>query len=127
MHDGKSEKEKNYQIHIVIGYFFNKYKDIEKFKTSSNDLIAIFRTLYPVIAEYTLKTTWEITKLDYVLDHKINLSDFKNIRICRACPQTKIGNKMCLSFHFCSYCIILERKKYLRLALGCPLLDHFWF
>lgn len=52
MHDAKSEiiKEKNHHIHIVIG----KWKGIEKMKTSSDDLIDIFRTLYTITAEKNL-------------------------------------------------------------------------
>ena len=52
MHDAKSEiiKEKNHQIHIVI----SKYKDIEKKKSSSDDLIDIFRILYTITAEKNL-------------------------------------------------------------------------
>ena len=52
MHDAKSEiiKEKNHHIHIVI----SKCKGIEKMKTSSDDLIDIFRTLYTLTAEKNL-------------------------------------------------------------------------
>ena len=52
MHDAKSEiiKEKNHQIHIVI----SKYKDIVKIKTSLDDLIDMFRTLYTITAEKNL-------------------------------------------------------------------------
>ena len=52
MHDAKSEiiKEKNHHIHIVI----SKCKGIEKMKTSSDDLIDIFRTLYTITAEKNL-------------------------------------------------------------------------
>ena len=46
------------------------------------DLIDIFRTLHPNAEEYTFSSAHEtLSRIDYILSHKSNLSKFKNIEI----------------------------------------------
>ena len=76
------------------------------------------------VTENMLSRPYEILPSD-ILGHKISLNKFKKIGFYRACPQTKMGNKLCLLFHSCSCCSTLERKKKLGLALRHALLDPY--
>ena len=88
-------KGRNWQHTIIVGDFntsliamdisskqkINRKTQVINDTLDEMDLIDIFRTFYPN-AEYTfLWSTWNFSRIDYILGHKSNLTKFKKIEI----------------------------------------------
>lgn len=93
-------KEETDKPTIIVGYFnislsttdrTNRQKvsqnieDLDDF-TNQFDLIDIYRTFHPTIAEYTFfsQVSRTFPKRDHILDHKTSLSEFERIQIVQS-------------------------------------------